>query len=68
MDIQCRPGVELLAIFGLETVPLVSFGPRSCGFVHGGRLWRFSVEARDGGYAFRWGGLREEAMMEAARA
>ena len=48
MDIQCRPAVELLAIVGLETVPLVSFGPRDCGFLHGGCVWRFTVEQREG--------------------
>lgn len=58
MAILCRPGVELLAIVGLEAVPLVSFGPRDCGFFHAGRLWRFEVESRDGGYYHRWGALR----------
>jgi hypothetical protein len=55
MDVQCRPAVELLAVVGLEAVPLVSFGPRLCGFVHDGQLWRFEVEGRSGGYAYRWG-------------
>jgi hypothetical protein len=60
MDIQCRPAVELLAIVGLETVPLVSFGPRDCGFLHGGCVWRFTVEQREGGYFYRWGTLKQE--------
>lgn len=59
MDIACRPGVEVLAVLGLESVPLVSFGPRECGFLHDGRVWRFDVEERDGGYAFWWGQLTE---------
>ncbi len=59
MKIECRPGVELLTIVGLESVPLVSFGARDCGFVHGGRVWKFAVENREGGYFKRWGELRE---------
>lgn len=57
MEVVQRPGLELLAVVGLETVPLVSFGPRECGFVHDGRLWRFPVESRNGGYYHRWGPL-----------
>lgn len=57
-DITCRPGLELLAIIGLETVPLVSYAARECGFIHGGRAYRFAVEPRSGGYAYRWGELR----------
>ena len=38
MDIECRPAVELLAILGLEAVPLVSFAPRVCGFAHAGKI------------------------------
>lgn len=59
MDIECRPAVELLAIVGLESLPLVSFGSRECGFIHDGQVWRFVVEGRSGGYAFRWGPLHE---------
>jgi hypothetical protein len=55
MDIECRPAVELLAIVGLEVVPLVSFGPHQCGFLDGGNVWRFEVEERAGGYFRRWG-------------
>lgn len=58
VDVGCRPAVELLAVIGLGTVPLVSFAARECGFVHDGRLWRFAVESRDGGYYHRWGPLR----------
>lgn len=65
MDVVCRPAVELLAIVGLESVPLVSYGPRDCGFVHGGRVWRFAVESRDGGWIHRWGELREYARQPA---
>lgn len=57
MPTRCRPAVELLAILGLETVPLVSYDYRSCGFVADGTLWRFCVEARAGGYYHRWGPL-----------
>lgn len=59
MSVAQRPALELLAIIGLELVPLVSFAPRECGFVADGVLWRFSVEARDGSYYHRWGELRE---------
>lgn len=55
MDIVCRPGIELLAIVGLESLPLVSFGPRECGFIHEDQTWRFRVEPREGGYFYRWG-------------
>jgi hypothetical protein len=61
MDIVCRPAVELLAIVGLETLPLVSYGSRECGFAHAGRLWRFAVETRSGGYYHRWGLVTEVA-------
>lgn len=54
-----RPGLELLAVVGLESLPLVSYGPRECGFVHGGAAWRFKVEPRDGGYLYRWGQLKQ---------
>lgn len=59
MPVVQRPALELLAVVGLETVPLLSFGPRDCGFLHAGRAWRFPVEPRDGGYYHRWGALRE---------
>lgn len=49
--------VELLAIAGLETVPLVSFDARVCGFVHADRVWRFELIGRDGGYFYKWGTL-----------
>lgn len=62
MEIECRPAVELLAIVGLECVPIVSFGPRECGVIHDGAVWRFPVEQRDGGYFFRWGLIREEQL------
>jgi hypothetical protein len=55
MPVVQRPAMELLAIYGLETLPLLSFANRVCGFVHDGRLWRFRVEDRDGGYYHRWG-------------
>jgi hypothetical protein len=56
--IEQRPAVELLAVLGLEQVPLVSFEARSCGFIHDDVLWRFAVEAREGGYYHRWGYVR----------
>lgn len=58
MDVSFRPAVELLAVVGLEVVPLVSYAARECGFLHGGRAYRFAVEPRSGGYAYRWGELR----------
>jgi hypothetical protein len=59
ISIECRPGVELLAILGLELMPLISFAPRICGFVHGVRLWQFQIEERSGGYSFRWDQLEK---------
>lgn len=59
MPVAYRPALELLAIVGLESVPLVSFAARECGFVHDGKIWRFVVEQRDGGYYHRWGDVRE---------
>lgn len=53
-----RPAVELLAIIGIETVPLVNFGKRDCGFVHAGKVWRFPIEDRDGDRK-RWGNLTQ---------
>lgn len=59
MAVISRPAVELLAIYGLETLPLVSYGPRECGFYHDGQLWRFRVASRNGkNYYHRWGQLR----------
>lgn len=60
MQIAYRPAVELLAIIGLESVPLVSFRRRECGFVHDRTVWRFSVEAREQGYYRRWGELHRD--------
>lgn len=62
MPTQQRPGVELLAIVGLETVPIVSFARRRCGFLHAGRIWQFPVERR-GEYGYhRWGSVHEWAL------
>lgn len=57
MEVVQRPALELLAIIGLESLPLISFGHRQCGFIHGDLTWRFPVEPRDGGYYHRWGNL-----------
>lgn len=57
MKIELRPAVELLAIIGLETVPLVSFDSHQCGIVHDEKIWRFNIEERAGGYFRRWGDL-----------
>lgn len=59
MPVVQRPGVELLAVVGLETVPLVSFAGRECGYLYDGRVWRFAVQRRDSGYLHRWGEVRE---------
>jgi hypothetical protein len=67
MPIFQRPAVELLAVYGLESLPLVSFGRRDCGFVHGGRLWRFAVEERDG-WLHRWGMMRDDTAARMASA
>lgn len=52
-----RPALELLAIVGLETVPLLSFGRRQCGFVHAGQAWRFSVTPRGEHGYYQWGSV-----------
>ena len=59
MEVMSRPGLELLAIVGLESVPLVSWDLRVCGFLHDGRVWQFDVETRSGGYYHRWGTLKD---------
>lgn len=64
MPVVQRPAMELLAIYGLETLPLLSFASRVCGFVHDGKLWRFPVEERDGGYYHRWGTVTEVRLLE----
>jgi hypothetical protein len=53
MDVACRPAVELLAIVGLESLPLVSVSRRVCGFVYGRRLWVWETEVR-AGHHYRW--------------
>ena len=57
MAIMQRPALELLAIVGLESLPIVSFAPRECGFIHDGETYRFPIEEREGGYYYRWGNL-----------
>lgn len=56
VKISIWPAVELLAIVGIETLPLISFGGREIGFAHDGRLWRFRSEPRTGYYS-RWGNV-----------
>lgn len=63
IPVAYRPGLELLAIIGIETVPLVSFAPRRCGFVHAGKVWRFAVEDRDGDRK-KWGDVKEYDLFE----
>ena len=58
MPIIQRPGVELLAIIGLNDLPLISFGHRDCGFIYDGKIWRFAIEFRNGGYLARWCWMR----------
>jgi hypothetical protein len=60
MLIMQRPALELLAILGLENVPLISYSARTCGFVHDKTLWKFRVESRNGNYYHRWGELDVE--------
>jgi hypothetical protein len=57
MPVWQRPALELLAIFGAEVVPLVARAVNEYGYIHGGRLWRFPLVARDGGYYHAWGPL-----------
>lgn len=61
MAVVSRPGLELLAVVGLETVPLLSFGPRECGYLWRGRVHRFPVERRDG-YYHRWGEVTDDGL------
>lgn len=63
MPIQQRPGLELLAIVGLETLPLVSWPRRKshvreCGFILDGIVYRMPVEHREH-YYYRWGWATE---------
>ena len=55
MAIEQRPCVELLAIVGLQSVPLISFGRHEVGVLHDGKLYRWPIEDRDGDYLKRWG-------------
>lgn len=57
MPVFQRPALELLAILGLQQLPLISFAPRVCGFLHDGQVWKMPLHARDGGYYFRFGDL-----------
>jgi len=57
LQVQTRIGMELLAIIGLECVPIISFGKRLCGFIHENKVWQFRIERRTGGYYHRWGEL-----------
>lgn len=59
MPVYQRVAVELLAIIGLSTVPLVSWDTRECGWMHDGKVWRMTVEHR-AGYYYRWGHARVE--------
>ena len=59
MLVYQRIAVELLAIIGLQQVPLVSYGIRWCGFLHAGRAWQFRIEMRSGGYYSRWLSMSE---------
>lgn len=55
MLIEMRPGVELLAMIGMQHVPIVSFARREVGVMHDSKLYRWQIEKRDGGYLRRWG-------------
>jgi hypothetical protein len=57
MPVFQRPALELLAILGLQQLPLISFAPRVCGFLHAGQVWQLLLHARDGGYYYRFGNL-----------
>lgn len=57
MAVVQRPAMEMLAIYGLETLPLVSFAAHECGFIHDGFIWRFPVEGRGDGHYRRWGNV-----------
>ena len=60
LAVEQRPALELLAVVGAESVPLVSFGRRVCGWHEAGRLWRFRVAPRGGDtYYHRWTAARE---------
>lgn len=55
MPVMQYPGRELLAIVGLETVPIVSLGRRKVGVIYGGKIWRWKIFKRAGGYLSKWG-------------
>lgn len=57
IPVPSRPFTELLAVLGLQSLPIVSYAPRVCGFVHGGRVWQFEVQDRDG-WGKVWGPLK----------
>lgn len=65
MPVFQRVGLELLAIYALEAVPLLSFARRQVGVLHAGQVWTWRVEAREGGYYHRWGDVREMAIDDA---
>ena len=63
-----RPGLELLAAIGLETLPIISYSYRDVGVIHRGRVLRWRVESRDeGGYYHRWGNIYEDTELEARK-
>lgn len=49
-----KPGMELLAIVGLETLPLVSISRDMAGFIYEGRIYEIKIKKRDGGYLSHW--------------
>lgn len=38
-----RPGVQLLAIIGLEQLPIISYSPRRVGFILERAIWNFEI-------------------------
>src|SRR5882724_1560884 len=61
--IEMRPGVELLAVIGLQHVRLMSFARQEVGILFDNKIYRWAIEKRDGGYLRRWSdNLKVEAL------
>lgn len=65
MLVEMRPGIELLAVIGLQQMPILSFARRDVGILYDGKIYRWRIEKRDGGYLSRWGDEMQVAEMYA---
>lgn len=64
MSVMQRPGVELLAILALESVPIISFGRQRYAISHEMIQWEFRVESRGSKYYKRWSYANGKDMFE----